>query len=395
MKILGIETSCDETSAAVVEDGVRVLSNVIASQIPLHQATGGVVPEVAAREHVLKIMPVIQEALVKAQADAVQPARKSMRNGNGESSVRAHKNIPELFGSIDAIAVTKGPGLLSSLIIGTTAASTLATVYGKPLIPMNHIAGHIYANWLNPDGAGDGEKKWRTADHVEFPCVVLTASGGHNELVLMRGHDKFELLGETLDDAAGEAFDKVARLLGMGYPGGPRIARAAHAGDPLRYRFPKAYMGDESFDFSFSGLKTAMLYFIRQEHQANNLLSEEFIADCSASFQEGVCGVLSDKLLRASQKFHAKTVIISGGVSANIRLREMITQKILDGYFHDSKGHKVVLKSRPVFDFPSDISFCTDNAAMIAGAAYFHIQRVGIKKASEKIVLGDPVMRLY
>lgn len=376
MKILGIETSCDETSAAVVEDGVKVLSNVIFSQIPLHQATGGVVPEVAAREHVVKIVPVIREAV----ADAAKNLRskKSWRGRRGGSE----RNFT--LEDIDAVAVTQGPGLLSSLVIGTTAASTLASVLGKPLIGVNHIAGHIYANWLG-----------RSYDHVEFPCVVLTASGGHNELVLMKGHDRFELLGETLDDAAGEAFDKIARLLGMGYPGGPQIARAAHAGNALRYNFPKAYMGEENFDFSFSGLKTSMLNFIREEHRVNGVLGEEFIADCSASFQEAVCGVLSDKLLRASQKYKAKTVIISGGVSANQRLRSMIQEKIDGKYFHDYKGRKVAIKNALKFDFPADNSYCTDNAAMIAGAAFFHIQRVGLKKASTSNVLGDPNLRLY
>lgn len=376
MKILGIETSCDETSAAVVEDGVRVLSNVIFSQVPLHQKTGGVVPEVAAREHVVKIVPVIGQA--------VADAAKSLR-----------------LEDIDGIAVTRGPGLLSSLVIGTTAASTIARVLGKPLVGVNHIAGHIYANWLNPIGAKQGDHGWRDQHHVEFPCVVLTASGGHNELVLIKGHDRFELLGETLDDAAGEAFDKVARLLGMGYPGGPQIARAAHSGNARRYNFPKAYMGEDNYDFSFSGLKTSMLNFIREEHRVNGALSEGFVADCSASFQEAVCGVLSDKLLRAAQKFRAKTVIISGGVSANQRLREMIREKIDDAYFHDSKGKKVLLKHRPVFDFPADNSFCTDNAAMIAGAAYFHIQRLGglsqfiSGTGGKAVVLGDPNLRLY
>jgi N6-L-threonylcarbamoyladenine synthase len=393
VKILGIETSCDETSAAVVEDGVRVLSNVIFSQVPLHRKTGGVVPEVAAREHVVKIMPVIAEAIGNS-AKALR-SKKSWRGRQGGPE----KNFS--LEDIDVVAVTQGPGLLSSLVIGTTAASTLAAVLEKPLIGVNHIAGHIYANWLNPTGAIQGSKGWRDQNHVEFPCVVLTASGGHNELVFMRGHDRFELLGETLDDAAGEAFDKVARLLGMGYPGGPQIARAARKGNAKRYDFPKAYMGEENFDFSFSGLKTSMLNFIREEHRVNNVLSEEFIADCSASFQEAVCGVLSDKLLRASQKFHAKTVIISGGVSANQRLRSMIAEKIEGGYFHDPKGRKIALKHRPVFDFPADNSYCTDNAAMIAGAAYFHVQRLGglskftARKGSPAIVLGDPHLRLY
>ena len=341
MKILGIETSCDETAAAVVEDGVRVLSNVIFSQVPLHRVTGGVVPEVAAREHVLKIMPVIEEA-----------ARL------GEKA--------NLFADIDAIAVTQGPGLLSSLVIGTTAASTLAAVWGKPLIGVNHIAGHIYANWLNRD-----------ENHVKFPCVVLTASGGHNELVLMKNHFQFELLGETLDDAAGEAFDKVARMLGMAYPGGPEIAREAEKGDAKKYIFPKAYMGAESFDFSFSGLKTAMLQFINKARDAKGSLNKKLIADCSASFQEAVCGVLSDKLLRAAMLHNAKTIIISGGVSANLRLRSMIAEKLEGGFFYDHRGRRVDLKSRPIFDFPADRAFCTDNAAMIAGAAFFKVQNEG------------------
>lgn len=374
MKILGIETSCDETSAAIVEDGVSVLSNVIASQIPLHRATGGVVPEVAAREHVLKILPVIQESLLKA----------------GKISGRKKLTLQD----IDAVAVTKGPGLMSSLVIGTTAASTLAAVMQKPLIPVNHIAGHIYANWLNPVGTKPHAKNWRSADHVEFPCVVLTASGGHNELVLMKGHDRFEMLGETLDDAAGEAFDKVARLLGMGYPGGPEIAGAAEYGNAQQYRFPKSYLGEENFDFSFSGLKTAMLNFIREAHHSGGKLQKQFIADCAASFQEAVCGVLSDKLLRAAQKYRAKTVIISGGVSANRRLRSMIQEKISLKYFHNHRGHRVQFQSAPVFDFPAHLTFCTDNAAMIAGAAYFHVQRLGLAKVSVKSVLADPSLSL-
>lgn len=400
MRILGIETSCDETSAAVVEDGVKVYSNVIASQIPLHQLTGGVVPEVAAREHVLKIIPVIEEAITLNTSTRLRQKSSLKAWGSAEDLMPSENFSAAGLEYIDAIAVTQGPGLLSSLVIGTTAASTLAAVWKKPLIPVNHIAGHIYANWLNPVGSDCKSSGWRSKDHVEFPCVVLTASGGHNELVLMRGHDQFELLGETLDDAAGEAFDKVARLLGMGYPGGPQIARAAHMGNAQRYSFPKAYMGEENFDFSFSGLKTSMLNFIREEHRTNGVLSEEFIADCSASFQEAVCGVLSDKLLRSALKFHAKTVIISGGVSANQRLRATILEKIEGGYFHDPKGRKVALEFRgkpfrPAFDFPLELSFCTDNAAMIAAAAHFHLQRVGLKKASLQNVLADPNLRLY
>jgi N6-L-threonylcarbamoyladenine synthase len=346
MKILGIETSCDETAAAVVENGTRVLSSVIFSQIPLHVQTGGVVPEVAAREHVVKIVPMVEEALKKA--------------GCG-------------YGDIDAIAVTQGPGLLSSLVIGVSAAATIAGVLNKPLFPVNHIAGHIYANWL-------GEK---ATDRIIFPVVILTVSGGHNELVLMKKHASYRLIGETLDDAAGEAFDKVARLLGLGYPGGPQISRAAENGNPLRFKFPQARMGKDSFDFSFSGLKTAVLNLVQKEHAANGKLSEEFVADCAASFQEAACGVLTDKLLMTAEKYGAKEVHLAGGVSANRRLREMAEEKVTDKYHFDHNGKKVRLTSSFKLRFAQDFSFCTDNAAMVAAAAYFE-NTAGSNKESRK-----------
>jgi len=377
MKILGIETSCDETAAAVVEDGTRVLSSVIFSQIPLHVATGGVVPEVAAREHVVKIVPVVEEALKNAECN---------------------------YEDIDAIAVTQGPGLLSSLVIGVSAATTIAGVLNKPLIPVNHIAGHIYANWL-------GEKE---DDRIKFPVVILTVSGGHNELVLMKKHANYRLIGETLDDAAGEAFDKVARLLGLGYPGGPQVARAALNGNTRRYILPQARLGKDSFDFSFSGLKTAVLNLVKKEHAAAGALSEEFISDCAASFQEAVCGVLTDKLLRAAEEFRAAEVHLAGGVSANKRLREMAEEKVSGRYFLDHNGKKIRLTSSFRLRFAQDFSFCTDNAAMIAAAAYFE-NAAGSNKASHKdpgaasrkgtakgspsrkssMQLADPVLRMY
>lgn len=358
MKILGIETSCDETSAAVVEDGTRVLSNIIASQIPLHQMTGGVVPEVAAREHVLKIVPVVNEALEKAKMK---------------------------LEDIDAIAVTQGPGLLSSLVIGVSAAATLAIAAGKPLIPVNHVAGHIYANWLGEDAL----------DPIQFPLIVLTVSGGHNELVLMKSHASFTLLGETRDDAAGEAFDKVARLLGLGYPGGPQISRVALNGNPARYNFPQARLSKTSLDFSFSGLKTAVLNLVTKEHSGQGELSEEFKADCAASFQEAVCHVLSDKLLLAAQLHKVNEVHLAGGVSANRRLRAMVEEKIAGGYFFDFNGKKVSLKIRPVLRYPKDISYCTDNAAMIASTAYFHFKKSPTRYVPHLSALADPGLRMY
>ncbi|MBD3328148.1 tRNA (adenosine(37)-N6)-threonylcarbamoyltransferase complex transferase subunit TsaD [Candidatus Peregrinibacteria bacterium] len=352
MKILGIETSCDETAAAVVENGRNVLSNVIASQIDLHKETGGVVPEVAAREHAIRIIPVVDEALKKAGTT---------------------------LAGIDAIAVTAGPGLVSSLITGTTSASVLAMSLNKPLIPVNHIAGHIYANWLD-----------LPADTIQFPIVILTVSGGHNDLVLMKEHGNFELLGETLDDAAGEAFDKVARLLGLGYPGGPHVSRRAEVGNPNRFDLPRVYLDKKSFNFSFSGLKTAMLNLTKNEHEQNGTLTEEFVADAAASFQETVCDILSDKLLKAAELHNAKEVHIAGGVSANKRLRFMMEEKITSKYYKDHKNKIQILKNSPVLRYTADIKYCTDNAAMIAGAAYFLNKTVDNEMAK-----ADPTLTLY
>ncbi len=342
MLILGIETSCDETSAAVVEADLgtstklAVRSNIIASQIELHRKTGGVVPEVAAREHVMKVLPVIEEAL--------EVAGVAMARGG---ALR--------LDDIDAIAVTARPGLISSLLIGTSTANVLALLGKKPLIPVNHIEGHIAANWLDRD---------LVADPVIFPVVVLTVSGGHNELVLMRDTATFESLGSTRDDAAGEAFDKVARLIGLPYPGGPEISRLAKEGNPHGYPLPRA-LWNEGYDFSFSGLKSAVARLVEKE---GDVLRR---ADLAASFQEAVCDVLSEKLVRAAVQYGAKEVHLAGGVSANRRLREMVEGKVkeLGTGERDSS-----LRSESV-RFPAKIEYCTDNAAMIAAAGYFQFQK--------------------
>jgi len=311
MKILAIETSCDETAVSIVEDGQKVLANTISSQIDIHAKTGGVVPEVAAREHVLNMLPVLNQCLKTAECS---------------------------WDDIEAVAVTKGPGLISSLIIGTETASVIAHVKDKPLIPVHHIVGHMYSAWLE------------TEDLPEFPILLLTVSGGHNELVLMRGHGDFEVLGETRDDAAGEAFDKVARLLGLRYPGGPEIAKLAEEGDKEAHKLPRAWLAKDSLDFSFSGLKTAVLDLITR----NEGISK---ADVAASFQEAVVDVLSSKLMTAlEQNPKVKEVHLVGGVSANLRLREVIREK---------------LPEKIKFRFPQSIKYCTDNAAMIASAGYF------------------------
>ena len=325
MKILSIETSCDETAAAIVEDGRKVLANVIASQIDLHAKTGGVVPEVAAREHVLKMIPVLEECLEVAGCD---------------------------WDDIDALAITKGPGLISSLIIGTETASVISYVKGKPLIPVQHITGHIYSNWLY-----EKEDKGEPV----FPIIILTVSGGHNELILMRGHHQFEVLGETRDDAAGEAFDKVARILGLGYPGGPAIAKIALKGDANRFKLPKTFLEKGSLDFSFSGLKTAVLNEVKR-HEGK--IDEQLKADMAASFQETTIDVLSEKLMMALSKFpEVKEVHLAGGVSANRRLREVIQNKL--EIFNNRFGKKII------FRHPKSFDYCTDNAAMIAAAGYY------------------------
>jgi N6-L-threonylcarbamoyladenine synthase len=317
MLILGIETSCDETSVAVVKDGRTVLSNVISSQIDLHRLTGGVVPEVAARQHVLKMHPVLDEALEEAGVSITD---------------------------IDLIAVTERPGLIAALLVGTSAAKTLALLGNIPLVPVYHIEGHIYANWLDHQ------------EETSFPIVILTVSGGHNELILMTGHATFKELGATRDDAAGEAFDKVARLLDLPYPGGPEISRLAESGDPKGYDLPRAMM-KEGYDFSFSGLKSAVSRLVKAE--GDSLRRE----DLAASFQEAVVDALSTKLIRAAKEFGAKEVHLAGGVSANKRLRTLTHSRL-----------KSALPDVPL-RFPQKIAYCTDNAAMIAAAGYFEYKK--------------------
>lgn len=322
-RILGIETSCDETAAAVVEDGRTILSNAVASQVDLHAQFGGVFPEVASRQHILMIYPILEMALQEA-----------------------HLSLNE----VDAIAVTRGPGLPGSLVVGMNMAKGLAIGSNLPLIGINHLEAHIYSAWLvNPD-ASDGTLSGvgKVKGH-EFPIVALIVSGGHTELVLMKDHLKYERLGGTLDDAAGEAFDKVARLLGLSYPGGPAIQAEAEGGNPEAFRFPRAWL-EEGWNFSFSGLKTAVLRDVRRMQEQGRILP---ISDIAASFQAAVVDVLVGKTVRAAGAFQAKEILVVGGVSANRELRQSFRQNA------DCTVH-----------IPP-ISLCTDNAAMVAGAGYF------------------------
>jgi N6-L-threonylcarbamoyladenine synthase len=307
MKILGIETSCDETAAAVVEDGTRVLSNPIASQVEIHARYGGVVPEVASRQHILSVIPVIDRAMTEAGAT---------------------------WSDLSGIAVTIGPGLAGSLLVGVNVAKAIALAHGLPLTGVNHLEGHIYANWL--------------ADHsIDFPVVCLIVSGGHSDLVLMKGHGDYLVLGRTRDDAAGEAFDKAARILGLGYPGGPAIEQAAKEGT-ASIQLPRAWLKG-SHDFSFSGVKTALLRLV----EAGKVPS---VADAAASFQQAVIDVLVAKTVAVAKERRAKQILLAGGVASNELLRNQLAK-------HSPLS---VLVPQPIL--------CTDNAAMIAACGYYRLQ---------------------
>ena len=315
--ILGIETSCDETSAAVVADGRNVLSNIIASQIPVHQKFGGVVPEIASRKHVELITSVIQEALHEARLTT---------------------------DDLSAVAVTYGPGLVGALLVGVSAAKAIAYTVDIPLVAVNHIESHIYANFLaNPV--------------LELPLVCLVVSGGHTDLVYLENHGSFQLVGRTRDDAAGEAFDKVARAAGLGYPGGPLIDRLAVNGSTEAIAFPRVYLECGSLDFSFSGLKSAALNYLNKAEMKGEEINP---ADLAASFQQAVVDVLSDKALAAAERFGVKTVLLAGGVASNTRLRQELTRK------GNSRGINTV--------YPPPV-LCTDNAAMVACAGYYKYLR--------------------
>ncbi len=324
-RILGIETSCDETAAAVVDDGRRVVSSVVSSQVDLHARYGGVVPELAGRAHVELALPVVTDALAAAGLD------------------RRGRSLDEPGGPvrIDAVAATIGPGLIGALLVGVSTAKALSLAWEVPFIGVNHLEGHLYAAMLE-------------APELELPVVVLLVSGGHTLLVSLQAPGRYEVLGATLDDAAGEAFDKVARYLGLGYPGGPEIDRLAALGDPGAIRFPRATTAG-AFDFSFSGLKTAVVSWVRAHPEVLN-------EDVAASFQVAVVDVLVAKSLAAADKIGARGACLAGGVAANSSLRARFAEAFA------ARGLGAWLPSR---------AMCTDNAAMIAAAGYFQLERSG------------------
>lgn len=313
--ILGIETSCDETSVSLIENGRKVLSCEIASSIPLHQVTKGVVPEVAARAQSEYMIPVIESAYKKA---GVQ------------------------WEDIDLIAVTQSPGLIGSLLVGISTANILSLLHNIPVVGVPHIWGHMYANLLDNN------------EPIQFPALVLTVSGGHNDLYLWKAHGKFTKLGETLDDAAGEAFDKCGRLLDLSYPAGPEVSALAKLGDPHTYPFPHPMAQSKDYNFSFSGLKTAFLYTLQKIEKPVNKKTK---ADLAASLQDAICQTLWKKAKKAIKEFKIKEVHLSGGVSANSHLRKLFTE--------NTNKEDIVLR------YPENILYCTDNAAMIASCAYF------------------------
>jgi N6-L-threonylcarbamoyladenine synthase len=313
--ILAIETSCDETAVAIVKNGTELLSNIVASQIESHKRFGGVVPEVASRHHVEEITMVIEEALKKAE---LEPA------------------------DLTAVAVTEGPGLVGALLIGVNAAKAFAFAHGLPLVPVHHIAGHIYAN--------------RLVKEMTFPLLSLIVSGGHTELVLMKEHGTFEVIGETRDDAAGEAYDKVARTLNMPYPGGPHIDKLAQEGEPV-IELPRAWLEPDSLDFSFSGLKSAVINTVHNAQQRGEVIKPE---DLAASFQASVVEVLVEKTFRAARMHDVKQVLLAGGVAANKGLRQKLEER-----FKDTDYDLVI---PPLY-------LCTDNAAMIAAAGSVAYQK--------------------
>lgn len=359
MRILGIETSCDETAAAVVEGKmndkkVNILSNVVVSSLTLHSKTGGIIPEVAAREQVKYIIPVIKKAI---------------------------ENCKLKIENLDAIAVTVGPGLIGSLLVGVETAKTLAYVWNKPIIPVNHLIGHIYANFVSKNPKSEirnpklDARRYQLNADIKFPALSLIVSGGHTDLVLLKDHGKIKWLGGTRDDAAGEAFDKIGRLLGLPYPGGPSIEKTAQNGNPKTFNFPRPIIDSCDLDFSFSGLKTSVFRKIQTMKQLNpekiasqfNGAGNETIADLSACVQQAIIDVLITKTLKAAQKYKVKSILLGGGVAANQKLRNELKL--------NAKRYTLNAKI-----FAPEKKLCTDNAAMIAVAASFNYKPVPWQK---------------
>ena len=378
MKILGIETSCDETSASIVENGHKILSNVVASSSDMHAKTGGIIPEQAARQQLISIIPVITKAL------------KQGINYYLQDSISGATIIPD----IDLVAVTIGPGLIASLLVGIETAKTLSFLWDKPIVPVNHLVAHIYANWLLYIPSHDKYNKINSDKYLshttsfkspEFPAIALVVSGGHTDLVLITGHGNIKWIGGTRDDAAGEAFDKCARLLNLAYPGGPAISKEAdkymkspkyNMNNALNM-FPRPMLGNKGYDFSFSGLKTSVLKKV-EDIRRESEIDKETISILSAEIQEAIVDCLVSKSLRAVEEYKPNSFLLAGGVSANLLLRKKMSKEISNNF--------------PAISFYSPHqSLCTDNAAYIASCAYYNYRPSNLEeiKAIPQLTIKD------
>lgn len=382
MRILGVETSCDETACAIVEDGIKILSNVVASSADMHTKTGGIIPENAARQQIKSIIPVISESLKITFVGSSIISHQSSDKLNTKPKTKNSKLATSYQLSatnIDAIAVTVGPGLIGSLLVGVETAKTLSYLWEKPIIPVNHLVAHIYANWLTPTAVDCKPKA------VDFPVIALVVSGGHTDLVLMKNHGKIKYLGGTRDDAGGEAFDKCARLLGLPYPGGPSISKEAekflNRSPKSEVRslnlFPRPMIDSKSLDFSFSGLKTSVLREV-EKRKGKNQFNSSTVQQFSAEIQEAIIDCLIKKSQLAVKKYHPKSFLLAGGVASNKTLREklptMLELEKLKVYFH----------------VPPPV-LCTDNATYIASCAYFNYNPVHWNKvaANPQLTIAD------
>lgn len=388
MKILGIETSCDETAAAIVKDGRKILSNIVASSSDMHIKSGGIIPEIAARQQVISIIPVIEEALKKGCGwevrNGLKMSSEDEKNSqlNPTSKLISHNSTPP----IDSIAITVGPGLIGSLLVGVETAKTLAYLWKKPIIPVNHLVAHIYANWLDKKSNVKGQK----SKVPQFPALALVVSGGHTDLVLMKDHpsassgqaENIKWIGGTRDDAAGEAFDKCARLLGLHYPGGPAISDEAekffNQSQVTNHKsltlFPRPLMGEDNYDWSFSGLKTAVLRRVK-EQESKRVKERISIQQLAAEIQEAIVDSLVEKSIRAIKKYKPKSFLLSGGVAANKRLREKFLQRIKSEILQ-------------VFHVPP-VNLCTDNAVSIASCAFYNYHPLDWRK-----IKADPALTI-
>ena len=396
MLILSLETSCDETALALGEmnlesaakaarnsgafgveagtsgaENFQLLSNTVLSQVKLHQPFGGVVPDLAAREHLKNLKPLLEQTFKEAGEKVKRRGKAGAEDAKNARENNAQKSFD--LSAVDAFSVVNQPGLIPALLVGVSAAKTLSFFWEKPLIPIQHVHAHIYAAWLKKDGT--------LRSDIEFPALALVVSGGHTQLILIKDHFEFEILGTTLDDAAGEAFDKVAKLLELGYPGGPLISQLAKQGDPGKFDLPRPLLNSSDLNFSFSGLKTAVMYLVKAEIEKKKKLNPQFKKDLAAAFESAVVEVLIKKTSKALEKHAPKSLILAGGVAANEKLRAEF-QALGKNSKKNQLLNEVKKQARsfePISVFIPELEFCSDNAAMQLPVVYFKIKKHGLK----------------